>query len=97
MPSVREIRSEWTNPTSDVNVPGYQAIDVRVTDNGWIGLELSNGTHGPGSGSSYLVGTSGANWYYAVGSNVDWHNGIPAADSVAGAATGVPAMQLWVK
>lgn len=95
--AIRNIWSQTSNPTSDVNVAGYQAIDVRTSDNGWVGLELSNGTHGPGSGSSYVDGTSGTNWYYAVGSYVDWHNGIPAADSVAGAATGVPTTQLWVK
>ena len=95
--AIRNIWSQTSNPTSDVDVAGYQAIDVRAIDNGWVGLELSNGTHGPGSGSSFVDGTSGANWYYAVGSYLDWHNGIPAADSVAGAATGVPATQLWVK
>lgn len=93
----RNVWSQLTNPTSDVDAAGYQAINVMATDNGWVGLELSNGTHGPGSGSSYLDGTGGVNWYYAIGSYVDWHNGIPAADSVAGAATGVPHTQLWVR
>jgi Fibrinogen beta and gamma chains, C-terminal globular domain len=95
--NARNIWSQTTNPTRDVDVAGYQAIEVQATDNGWIGLELGNGTHGAKSDSSYLDGTSGGNWYYAVGSYVDWHGGIPAADSVAGAATGVPATQLWVK
>lgn len=95
--AARNIWSQTTNPTSDVDVAGYQAIDVRATDNGWVGLELSNGTHGAGSGSSYLDGTGGGNWYYAVGSYVAWYGGIPAADSVAGAATGVPSTQLWVR
>ncbi len=93
----RNIWSQTTNPTADVDVDGYQAIDVQSTSNGWVGLELSNGTHGAGTDSSYLDGTSGGNWYYAVGAYVVWHGGIPAADTVAGAATGVPATQLWVR
>lgn len=91
---------QTTSPTADIDVAGYNAIDVQVTSNFWGGLELSNGTHGPGSGSSYIDGSiNHSNWFYAIGVySPTWcSGGIPAADDLAGSCTPVQWVQLWVR
>jgi hypothetical protein len=94
----RNLWIQTTNPTADVDVAGYQAVDVQSTTNFWAGLEQSAGTHGPPSNSAFIDGSiASSNWYYAIGSYVVWFGGLPAADDVAGGSTGVPAVQLWVR
>lgn len=94
------IWSQTTSPTADVDIAGYSSIDVQVTSDGWGGLELSNGTHGPSSDSSYIDGTvNHANWYYAIGVYLTtWcGGGIPAATDLVGSCTPVQRVQLWVR
>jgi len=101
----RNIWSQTSNPTENVDVAGYQGISVNSTSNHWGGLELGNGSHGPSNnGSSYLDGSvNHSNWFYAVGSSKGWggaggcYNGIPAADTAVGSNCGVQTVELWVK
>ena len=97
----RNVWLQSTNPTKDVNVAGYAPLDLQTTANGFGGLELGSGAHGPGNGNaSFLDGTvNSAQWYYAIGSFGPWGNppGMPASDDVAGAAHGVPEVRLWLK
>lgn len=101
----RNIWSQTSNPTEEVNVAGYQAISIDSTSNYWGGLEFGNGSHGPDNyGGSYLDGSvNHDNWYYAIGSYVQWgstagcYNAIPAANTVAGYYCGVQTVELWIK
>jgi hypothetical protein len=92
----RNIWSQTSNPTEDVNVAGYQDLSVDSTSNYWGGLEFGNGSHGPtNSNSSYIDGSvNHTNWFYAIGSYIQWGNGIPAAAAVADS---VQTVELWVK
>jgi len=64
---------EWiqsSNPLTE-NVAGYQGINIPYTGRYWGGLEPST--------SALMDGSVGhSNWFYAVGSFVIWHDGIPA-------------------
>lgn len=101
----RNIWLQYSNPTDDVNVSGYQAISVDSTSNYWGGLELGNGSHGStNNDSTYLDGSvNHGNWFYAVGSYKAWgdtsgcFNSIPASDTVAGFSCGVQEVELWVR
>lgn len=101
----KNIWSQTSNPTEDVNVAGYQAISVDASSNYWGGLEFGNGSLGPTNVNySYLDGSvNHDNWYYAIGSYKQWgttegcYNAIPAADEVAGYYCGVQSVELWVK
>jgi Fibrinogen beta and gamma chains, C-terminal globular domain len=92
------IWSQTTSPTADVNVAGYNPIDVQLTSNNWGGLELNQGTHGPGDGSTYLDGSiNHENWFYAIGVNLPWCGGIPASYDLLDFCTPVQWVQLWVR
>ena len=101
----RNIWSQTSNPTEDVDVAGYQDISVDSTSNYWGGLEFGNGSHGPNNyDGSYLDGSvNHENWFYAIGLYRQWgntegcYNVIPAADIVAGNFCGVQTVELWVK
>ena len=97
----RNLWSQTSNPTDDVAVSGYHAIDVQANSEMWGGLELGNGTHGPGNGgASFLDGSvNHSYWYYAIGVRVLWGNpnGFPAGDEVSGPGMGVNRVRLWVK
>ncbi len=90
------IWSQTTNPTNDIAVGGYTAIDINAVSNYWGGLELGNGTIVvSNANSSYIDGSvNHANWYYAIGSLAVWGEGIPSATDVT--SVGVPHVELWV-
>ncbi len=100
----RNILSQTSNPTEDVNVAGYQALSVDSTSKHWGGLDLSNGSHGPtNKNQAYIDGSiNHSNWFYAIASYQKWgsatgcYNGIPASNTVAGASCGVQVVKLWV-
>jgi hypothetical protein len=101
----KNIWTQTSNPTDDVDVAGYQGISVDSTSNYWGGLELSNGSHDQtNNNGSYLDGSVNHwNWYYAIGSYRQWggtegcYNALPAANDVAGHHCGVQTVELWVK
>jgi hypothetical protein len=89
----RNIWSQTSNPTEDVDVAGYQGISVDSTGAYWGGLELSYGSHGPSLNKTYIDGSvNHKNWWYAVGSYGIWNGGIPGLASVV-----VQKVELWVK
>lgn len=98
-PAHKNIWTQTTDPNDDVNVGDYFGISISTSSNSWGGLELGNGAHGPtNSNCSYLDGSVNvSNCYYAIGSLMAWAGGIPAADTVAGASTGVAEVELWIK
>lgn len=97
----RNVWLQSTNPTKDVNVAGYAPLDLHTTANGFGGLELGSGAHGPANGNAaFLDGTvNSSNWYYAIGSFGPWGTppGMPASDDVGGQGRGVAEVRLWVK
>jgi len=78
---------DWTqtsDPTKSTTVTGYAAVDVRHTDNFWVGLK-TDGKYALLSGS----GTAGY-WWYAVGGFTIYVGGIPAYNTPA------PVVNLYV-
>ncbi|MDD0853718.1 fibrinogen-like YCDxxxxGGGW domain-containing protein [Halobacteriovorax sp. GB3] len=98
-------RNIWTQtslPTDDVDVAGYNGLYLDATSNDWGGLELGNGSHGPGNGASSLldgaVNTGG--WYFAVASYAAWGTGtigIPASSDTHGTGNGAPIVELYTR
>jgi len=57
---------------SHSGVTGYEAVDVTYTDRNWGGLEKGC------KDQSLLDGSAkSAWWYYAIGTSIEWHGGIP--------------------
>lgn len=99
----RNIWQQRTNPTSDVDVDGYIPISITApgsVSNYWGGLELGNGTHGPGNGVKAFIDGSvnQSNYFYAIGEYVAYGTpaGIPANTDII-ASGGIPHVQLWVR
>ncbi|WP_413568288.1 fibrinogen-like YCDxxxxGGGW domain-containing protein [Bdellovibrio sp. HCB117] len=98
--SFKNLWWQTTSPRADVDVAGYTTEFVQAYSNYWGGLELSGGTHGVASTSSYIDGSiNHGNWYYAIGAFAVWGTtppGIPASDDL-GASHGVAEVNLWMK
>lgn len=99
----RNIWQQRTNPTTDVDVDGYIPISITApgsVSNYWGGLELGNGTHGPGNGVKAFIDGSvnQSNYFYAIGEYVAYGTpaGIPANTDII-ASGGIPHVQLWVR
>lgn len=98
--SSTQIWRQSSNPTNS-SVSGYESISISSTSNYWGGLEYGK----PTNGSSSLIDGSinHTNWYYAVGSFVNWNPGnvcngnIPLSTDIAGNSCGVPHVALWIK
>ena len=75
----RQMWKQTSNPVTGVPgaaVSGYEAVDAPYTENYWGGLQRS-------TSSALLDGsTTGAWWYYAVGSRIMHGGGIPGPASV---------------
>lgn len=85
----RNIWIQTSNPTTSSSVSGYVPLAVDTTLNAWGGLMQNC----PGScGPTFLDGSIGAQWHYAIGSFGVYNGGIPSDT-----ATGVPQVQLWTR
>lgn len=100
----RNIWQQRTNPMTDVDVDGYVPISITApgdVNNYWGGLELSNGTHGPGNTNKTLLDGSvnHANYFYSIGEVFAYGNpiGIPPSSDVVPNGEGVSHVQLWVR
>jgi hypothetical protein len=98
--SATQIWRQTSNPTTSA-ISGYEAISIDSTSNYWGGLERGAATN---NNSSLVDGSvNHTNWYYAVGSFVNWNPGnicngnIPLSTEVAGNSCGVPNVNLWIR
>ncbi len=58
-------------------VKGYEAIDIKFTDNFWGGLALCNGN------TALLDGSSNDYWWYAIGTTEEYASkGMPGPNTV---------------
>ena len=79
---------QTSNPATTYNsVTGYQAISVPFTQNNWSGLSKSTD-----SSVTFIDGSVGVNWFYAVGAYSAWRGGIPAASTA-----NKEVLRIWVK
>ncbi len=79
----RNIWSQYTNPTKDTALMGYQAISIDTSARHWGGLELSNKSTGVVNSSQSLLDGSveKSDWWYAIGSTVLYAGtGIPGSN-----------------
>lgn len=94
----RNIWAQTTNPVIDQPVAGYVPISVDATTNYWAGLERNCAVN---CDSSFIDGSvNHVNWFYAIGSIAAYGAttpGIPSAEAITGANTGVPHAQLWTR
>jgi len=68
----KNIWSQVSNPTYE-KIRGYSPINVQTINEHWGGLELSSDSR------TFIEGSvNHAYWYYAIGVNQMWKNGIPA-------------------
>ena len=99
--SARNLWQQSTDPTTDVAVGGYVPLDIGAQSDGWGGLELGNGSHGPANfGCAFIDGSvQSAAWFYAIGATLPWGfgSGIPAATQIDPAFNGVKEVRLWVR
>lgn len=95
--SIKNIWSQTSDPTQDVDISGYTPINIGATSNYWGGLEYGNGSHGPtNSNGSFIDGSvNHSNWFYAVASYSAWSGGIPSTSTVS--SSGVNQTQLWIR
>ena len=87
-------QDEWLgNGDGSAKVAGYEAIHIDWDGQYWGGLARQNASTTTIT-DCYIDGsTNHSNWFYAIGANTKWQNGIPGPH----ASIGVTATELWVR
>lgn len=87
-------QNEFVAPgDGSANAAGYEAIHIDWSAQFWGGLTRQN-SDASALANCYLSGSVGhGNWYYAIGANTSWNNGVPGFNS----STGVKEVELWVR
>ncbi|QDK36863.1 fibrinogen-like YCDxxxxGGGW domain-containing protein [Bdellovibrio sp. NC01] len=95
-PGTSTKRNWWTQTSNFTTSPaaGYVGIAIDSTSNAWGGLEY-DGTSTTLADGSVNIG----NWYYAIGSQINYGTppGIPASDDVIASPGAASRTELWVK
>ncbi len=89
-------QSEYNvSTTSGTKVAGYEAIHTDFTSNYFGGLELYS-SDTTTLGSTWLDGSCGhGNWFYAIGTSVEYGRGIPSASDIGDSTADV--VEIWVR
>jgi len=88
--------NRWTqtsNPATGA-IANYTAVDIDWTANNWGGLERGLTLYASNDTATFIRGSIGQNWFYAIGAYHTWSGGIPACHETESEKDHV---RLWVR